>query len=592
MKVQLYKRGTVKRLKGAVRERVRSQGKKSAKGKWWKTPAGARGAGLFYLGFLLINIGRLWLMDAAKHERTQAVVLCSLSLVLAGVTLGQSRGLWGKLTSGGERTVLLFYPMEDGDFYSWATLRFVAKTTWIVVLAAVVYFFAGRATGASAWALRVSAPVAEWLLVLCATLALACHLDKWPRWLPWGMYAAALLLLFLPQQYASTMEPLGFVLPTGWLHWLMVNSATRAWAGWVAVMLVPALGELGWWLWKRLGEVYCALQAPVYEAEDTGTKGTVAEGAGEGLRDLPATLIAEERSEEELLEELAEEELGGATLPMGAAWRKQRLENWSGEVGQYVLQGDWAQGWEWKSLGWIEWAGRLCLNSRENGEAQFLLGPQAPRWSGRWKIAVIATAVAFAATLPGNSSLNVVAALAFAVSIGFGVPLLGGAWPATNPGRISGKFSPIFGCYPLSYWTASWTVYKLNAVRIVAWVPLGMLIGILGARSAHMDLGAGCWLAGRGILLLLALMPVLLAGKFSKGSNDTVNLRLATIPLIGVVIVVLTVEIILGSMAMMMEGVAVPCVAIAGTAAIAWGAWALYGVYYERGRVDLLRERQ
>jgi hypothetical protein len=243
-------------------------------------------------------------------------------------------------------------------------------------------------------------------------------------------------------------------------------------------------------------------------------------------------------------------------------------------------------------LGWIEWAVGHCLNERENSEAQFLLGQKDPNWSGRWKIAVIATAVGFAGTLLGIGTSNLVAALAFAVSIGFGVPLLGGAWPATYQGRISGKLSPIFGCYPLSYWSAGWTMYKLNAVRIVAWVPLGMLIGILGARSARMNLGEGCWVATRGILLFLAVMPILLAGKFSKGTNDTVNLQLTTIPAIVMVIVVLTVEIILGAMAMMVDGVGVPCAAIAGVAAVAWGAWALYGAYYERGGVDLLRERQ
>jgi hypothetical protein len=379
-------------------------------------------------------------------------------------------------------------------------------------------------------------------------------------------------------------------LPTGWLHWLMTNSRTQAWAGWIATLLAPILFGLGWWLWKRLERFYCAQQAPATEgetAEDTRT-----EQAHEGLRDLPLAMGVDQESEEELQAELAEEQAGEATLPMQAVWRKQRLENGSSEVGQYVLQGNWVRGWEWKSLGWIEWAAGYCLNDRENDEAQFLLGPKSPNWSGRWKIAVIATAVAFAAMLPGIGPLNLIAVVAFAVSIGFGVPLLGGVWPATNAGRISGKFSPIFGCYPLSYWSAGWTMYKLNGVRIVAWGPLGMLIGILGARRAHLDLGEGCWLAARGILLLLALMPILLAGKFSKGTNDTVNLRLTTIPAIGVVIVVFTAEIILGAMAMTIGGVGAPCLAIVAAAAVAWGGWALYGAYYERGRVDLLRESQ
>jgi hypothetical protein len=587
MMVRLYDRAFVARLRRAVRERVKNSGKKSAGGKWWKG-RGARGGsiGLLYLMFLALNVGRLRANEMANQEEGKQILLCSLSLVLAGAALGQAQKLWRKLTLEGERMVLLFYPIEDRDFYSWATLRFAARTTWVLLAAGGIYFLTTSAGGTGEWILRAAAPILEWLVVLSAAFALVPHLYKYPRWLPLGMYAAGLLLLFAPLQYATTMEPLGWALPTGWVHWLMMNRATKGWAAGICVALVPMAGALSWWLWKRLEQVYCILQQPVHEAADTATA-PVTNKPNETPLDLPRANPEEEKLEAELAEELE----GEATLPMQAAWRKQRLANLSGDVVQYVLEGSWIQGWDWKALGWIEWMAGWCLNSREKEEAQFLLGPRVPKWSGRWKIAVIATAVAFAAMLPGIGPSNLVAVLAFAVSIGAGLPLLGGQWPATSHGRISGKFSPIFSCYPLSYWTAGWTMWKLNAVRILAWIPLGMMLGILGARSGHMDLAQGCWLVGRGILLLLGLMPILLAGKFSKGTNDTVNLRWSTIPVIGIAMVVLIVEVIFGSAAMMAGGEAAPCGAIAAVAATASGAWALYGVYYERGRADLLRDQ-
>ena len=69
-------------------------------------------------------------------------------------------------------------------------------------------------------------------------------------------------------------------------------------------------------------------------------------------------------------------------------------------------------------------------------------------------------------------------------------------------------------------------MFKLNAVRTAAWVPLGLLLGALNARSTQPSLEQGCWTSTKAVLLFLMVMPILLAGKFSKVANDTSNLRL------------------------------------------------------------------
>jgi hypothetical protein len=101
----------------------------------------------------------------------------------------------------------------------------------------------------------------------------------------------------------------------------------------------------------------------------------------------------------------------------------------------------------------------------------------------------------------------------------------------------------------------------------------------------------GFLLVGRGILLLLAMIPILIAGKFSKVTNDTVSLRLRTLPVIGVFILVLVAVLTLGALAMLAPD-RLAYLSVVALGGVAWGTWAMYGWYYERGQVDLLRVKQ
>lgn len=205
---------------------------------------------------------------------------------------------------------------------------------------------------------------------------------------------------------------------------------------------------------------------------------------------------------------------------------------------------------------------------------------------------MISTAVAFAVMMFGLERIYFLAVLATAVAVAVGLPVLGGNWPATRQGRISGKLSPIFGCYPLSYWKAGWTMFKLNAVRTAAWVPLGLLLGALNARSTQASLEQGCWTSTKAVLLFLMVMPILLAGKFSEVTNDTSNLRLRLLPFVaGIIFIVIVLTVLAGIALLVVPGLwALPVLAAIGL--VSWGSWAAYGWYYDRAQVDLLRERQ
>ena len=133
-------------------------------------------------------------------------------------------------------------------------------------------------------------------------------------------------------------------------------------------------------------------------------------------------------------------------------------------------------------------------------------------------------------------------------------------------------------------------MFKASAVRTAAWVPLGLTMGVLNARTAHTTIGASCWLVARVVLLFLASLPILLAGKVSKVTNDTLNMRLKTIPALGLFLVVIFAVVTLGAGVFMASGWW-PVIFLAGVGLVSWLSWAAYGWYYERGQVDLLREQ-
>ncbi len=104
MKVRLYDAALVRHLKRAAKERARRAGRKSARGKWWKGGGGSPAA--FWWIWLLANVVRV-MAQPGNAPQLKGYVLSAMSLALAGVALSQARKLVGKLTTDGERVVLL-----------------------------------------------------------------------------------------------------------------------------------------------------------------------------------------------------------------------------------------------------------------------------------------------------------------------------------------------------------------------------------------------------------------------------------------------------------------------------------------------------
>jgi hypothetical protein len=115
------------------------------------------------------------------------------------------------------------------------------------------------------------------------------------------------------------------------------------------------------------------------------------------------------------------------------------------------------------------------------------------------------------------------------------------------------------------------------------------VMGAFAGLSYGSGAGIAAWLVLKGVLVYAVATPLLSAGQFSKSTNDTSNLRLATLPLVGFALLIVLMLVTAGIMTMALP-MALAFVSLGVTLAISVGAWWLYGRYYERGQVDLLRE--
>jgi hypothetical protein len=582
VRYQLYDAALVKRLRNGIRERARTSRSKASGGKWW----GARGGKGRYLWILwLVSIfGRGLANKSQADVGGKAWLFGCASVLFAAIVLTQARKLKEKLTVSVERAVTYFYPMEEKEFREWAVLRFAAGLWWLLALAGIIFGITEYGTDGT-WIAACLAAVAECLLVACLIFLLEPYVDMVPRWLPLGFYALAALLYVAPGQYANAVQPMLSILPTGWIRYLLADGRLSEWRNWSLAATVLVLFVAAYFamkeLFRKLGQVteMAEIGGQLLDLQQM-VSGTNLDGQQENQSrdDDAATSTIRESGE-----------IKG--LPLQATWQREYRERVGVAWAEYVSGGDWLKSWNWEKASWLERAAGWTLSEKEKWTAEFLLGGQAPNWSNRWRVAVIATACAFVSLLSENQTFQLLALLGTAVSVGAGVPLLGGMWPAMGQGTVSGKLSPIHSCFPLDYRRAGGVMWKVNLVRTVVWTPLGLILGVLLGHNANARLTDSVWMAVRIIAVFLALSPILMAGKFSKSTNDSVNLRWSRVFVL-VFAALLAMALIVGAFWAIVSRGWESAVMVAIVGAAAWGCWAFYGWYYERREVDLLRERE
>lgn len=583
MRVRLYDASLVRRFRRAVKDRVRRSGVKGLQKRWWRGPRLGGTTSFWKIWFVFLAIRAV----AARLQDPQSsgVILGCASLAFAGIALQRAKNLRNALSRSFERAHSYFYPVSEEEFAHRTLFRAAVNSWWLLLLGVPLFGLAQSGNSSLAWLTATLAALAEALLILALTYALEPHVEIIPRWLPLGFFGMSVVWFYTPQQYAQAQQAWVNVLPTGWVN-LPFSGSWSAEARIAALAAGTCVSGIAAWSFARLRRKQLLAQFLQSISEQSQMNFTEAEPDDErGSSAWPVPNGAEADTEAE--DEVA---VGVQNLPIQASWQKQRISAIGSEWGEEVRRGEWLQRWDWSQMPWMERAIGWCLSPEEKDTLWFLVGAKLPSWSNAWKNSVIAFAVGVLLVMVLPVEWKWAGVIAFVASVGLGLPLFGGAWAATSAGWISGKITPIYSVYPLRYALASRVIAKVNLIRTVAWLPFIGGLALLEAKLANKAFPETLWFAVRAFLIWLSWMPIAIAGKFSKGSNDTTFVQWRQLVLIPLIILGVSGAAIVWGMILIFDSRGILFVALASIAGSV-GMWAAYGWWYNR-KVDLLRDRQ
>jgi len=583
LRVRLYDAGLVGRLRKAAGERARESGKKGYRKRWWGNARAKSRSNflLLYLGFVVIRL------VAARAEQSTGMELLagSASLAFAGLALQRTKQLRQALTRSFERVHSYFYPVSEEEFVERTLFQAATNSWWIPIVGLGIFRALQSGNSFEVWTLAGLAAIAEMLVVIGLVFGLEQHIEIIPRWLPWGLFAMAALWFFTPQTYAQGEQAWVNALPTGSVY-LVMRSAWPADAK-MGVLggMVVVFAAAAWQLSKRLRTVFVRQFQRSLEAELESHSMDI-----EGQEDQSSEAWRVSEQPEADVDEPEEAWEAVQPLPIQATWQKQRIQTIGSQWGEEVLRGEWLRRGDWSHAPAIERTIGWWLTEKEKDTLWFLVGGRLPEWSNAWKNSVIALAAGILLVVSLPAGWKFAGVIPILISIGMGLPVAGGTWAATSPAWISGKITPLYGIYPLPYGQASRVMAKVNLTRTLAWLPLVAVLAVVNAKIENGSVAGALWLAARGVLLWFAWMPIAIAGKFSKGTNDTTLTRARQIILVPLVILVVSVMVVLWAVILIVDRPEVLIGAVAALGA-SIGVWAAYGWWYNR-QVDLLRDRE
>ena len=508
----------------------------------------------FYLILVMIMV-----MD--KIGAAHLLVLCG-AIYASSTTIFRGMSLRFGALQGHYRAVLMYLPISDEKF-----LRYVMRQS--------VWSWSGAAAGfllIYGDALYMAGRFANWaaLAVIAALLQSAC-----------GLCLAMLLIAFAPRVLTATVAT-----PLFLLVFACIWSPPVAELSWPAVLVVPG----GW--------VSC------------GFGGAAGIGNGNPFWFVPAFLLvaclplAYSACRKALLSELSAQNLDAAATSSAVLGRED--EDWgpeddgSAEPQDVTAQPANLEAWkgrllepaDWAHAGWMERLADRTFDRRERIVAEFMLGGRLGAWSKQWRISVLVTLAGVALLVVLHAAPAWVYILPAVAGAFLGAPLFGGFWRGFARARTSGYLVPIYAGYPASYAEISKVIWKSNAVRLLAWMLLGYLHIIALAMKFGKSLDFGIVVSTEIIMLLLALQPAMIAGRFSAGTNDTNSLSWRVAALITMSITLLAAFGVSVVFLFATESSLGKCLGTLGMFASSAGAWWRYRLLFDRGRIDVLSKPQ
>ena len=357
-------------------------------------------------------------------------------------------------------------------------------------------------------------------------------------------------LLFLPGSWITAGFERGFRNPTEALGLLLI-----------AAVLVAALIPL---IFVRVRRLYSTRNL------------TISAGSAVPLGDLLETFGPRTVTENDLQQ---------GERPSIPGWDAIKASA-SMETGQFMAPVNWTE------KGWVERLTAQLLRPADKVVVEFMLGDRLGVWTRRWRTAAMVSAGGIMATvllpkLPGGLFWPFVPMIIAAL---IAAPVLGGPWPGFGSRFCAGHWVPIHSAVPVGYWEISRVVFKVNGVRLATWLPLlfGYVLA-LGWRLTGKPL-AGVAMGAKAFGLIVAFQPAILLAHFSIGTSGAKGLKRVLFLLLAalcVLILIITVIAISAIIANFIPG-PITTVAVAVTSVV---CWALYGIFYTRGHVDVVRSQ-
>lgn len=502
------------------------------------------------------------------------LVLLALTLYGAGTCLLRAHGLLVGLHGSRDLNVLVHFPLADDELLRLQWKKFHRSSLWFLYTCLALYLGLALAhrPGALAAAAAAGLALVHWAGMLGMAAALAAWRPAWPLGAAGKAFCAAAGLLCLFSQAVGPLLPaqsgLGLLaVPTGWTSYALRSGILdgRPWALFAALP-VAALAALFPLAGRRLLGTYVVGEL-VYQAPP------------------PAELILESAVERELVRQSEYNPELVDRPELKPLVRDELLRSIPDALERSILDGALRRPPEWASGGPLERAFAALLSPRGQALADFLLGGN-PGWSRSWlRSAAIAGIGAGFALLTAATPLWLILG-PFLLAV---LPLLGGRWNGFQSLPIGGAYMPHCAIYPMSYWEMSSILFRASLLRLLAWTPL--LLGLLVAAASDLRLstGAALLLGLKGLLVGVAAIPVSNLFRFSAGTNDTLRLGCLRILFVGALGLGILGSVGCGFLLFVPDAGAPRAAGAAGLVALSLGTWALYGLVYQRGRIDLLR---
>ena len=478
-------------------------------------------------------------------------------LVLGGAIYATAttvfRGLALRLgvLQGFDRTVLVYFPISDENFLKYE----MGESVWSWGRAAVGFLLIygdalvirGQFTNYAAFAL-----IAGLLQAACGLCLAMLLVSLAPRLLTWPVATSlylVILVCFWAPHIGELLWPGVLVVPGGWISHGFA-AATRMGDG-NALWFVPAF-----LLASCLPLAYSACRKQLFKELSAQTL------------DVAATSSILEEQDEERHEQSE-----------GASPQLTDPNVWKGHLQESE---------DWGCAGWMERLVARCFDRWQKVVAEFMLGGQLGTWSKQWRISALVTLAGLAliaAVQVGPAWVYIIPAVAAAF---LGAPLFGGYWWGFYRARTSGYLMPTYAAFPASYTEISIVMWKSNIVRALAWAPLALLHITALSMKFGRSLDFGIVVSAEIVLLLLALQPVMIAGRFSAGTNDTnpLNWRAAALLITGLVpftVFVASAVLLFATTSILWKLTGTMGMSVSSTA-----AWWAYRLLFDRGRIDVL----